>query len=149
MTPLRVKLDFAMRSKSRLLVRLENGEQAALLVARGGLLRDGETVALADGRSVQIVAADERLLHARSADARSIARAAYHLGNRHVAMQLMEDGVRFLEDHVLWEMVAGLGLTVTAVLAPFEPEGGAYGHGHAHASEMPSARPKIHSYSAP
>jgi len=66
------------------------------------------------------------------ADAVLLARAAYHLGNRHIAVQLMPDRLRFLADHVLAEMVAGLGLRVNALVAPFEPEGGAYGHQHAH-----------------
>jgi urease accessory protein len=143
---LRVHLDFESRSKSRLLLRLDNGEQAALVVERGRLLRGGETVTLQDGRPVEIVASDEPLLQALSTDRLLVAKAAYHLGNRHVAVQLMENGLRFLADHVLGEMVKGLGLTVTAIVAPFEPEGGAYGHSHAHGSEAPAVKPKIHSY---
>jgi len=143
---LRVHLEFESRSKSRLLLTLEDGEKAALVVERGRLLRGGETVTLEDGRPVEIVAADEPLLQAASNDPLLIAKAAYHLGNRHVAVQLMENGVRFLADHVLGEMVRGLGLCVTAVVAPFEPEGGAYGHSHAHGSEKPAVKPKIHSY---
>ena len=145
---LRVPLDFTSRSKSRLLLRLDDGETAALIVERGRLLRGGECVALADGRLVQIIAADEALLEARSPDRLLVVRAAYHLGNRHVAVQLLDHGLRFLEDHVLGEMVRGLGLSVTALIGPFEPEGGAYGHGHAHVSET-SLRPKIHAYPAP
>jgi urease accessory protein len=143
---LRAVLDFQARSKSRLLLRLEDGEQAALVVERGRLLRGGERLTLEDGRTVLIVAADEPLLQAVSEDRRLIARAAYHLGNRHVAVELLDHGVRFLADHVLGEMVKGLGLTVTSLVAPFEPEGGAYGHSHAHASETPAIKPKIHSY---
>jgi urease accessory protein len=77
-----------------------------------------------------------------------IAKAAYHLGNRHVAVQLLPDRVRFLADHVLSQMVAGLGLRVSAIVAAFEPEGGAYGHHHAHGADEPAIRPKIHSFSA-
>lgn len=127
-------------------MRLDNGEQAALVVERGRLLRGGETVTLQDGRTVEIVASDEPVMQARSAEPLLIAKAAYHLGNRHVAVQLLDGGVRFLADHVLGEMVAGLGLTVTALVAPFEPEGGAYGHSHAHGSDQPAVKPKIHSY---
>lgn len=144
--PLRSHLDYAARSKSRLLLRLDTGEQAALVVERGRLLRGGETVTLQDGRAVEIVAADEPLLQAVSEDRTLITRAAYHLGNRHVAVQLMEHGLRFLADHVLGEMVRGLGLRVTELVAPFEPEGGAYGHSHAHGSDSPAAQPKIHAY---
>jgi urease accessory protein len=127
-------------------LRLDNGEQAALVVERGRLLRNGELVALADGRMVEIVASDEPLLEAASDDPLLIAKAAYHLGNRHVAVQLLEHALRFSEDHVLADLVAGLGLMVRPLLAPFEPEGGAYGHSHAHGSDMPLSRPKIHSY---
>jgi urease accessory protein len=146
---LRVHLDFESRSKSRLLLRLDNGEPAALIVERGRLLRGGEKVILEDGRTVEIVASDEPLLEAVSGDPLLIVKAAYHLGNRHVAVQLMQGGVRFLADHVLGEMVAGLGLQVSSLVAPFEPEGGAYGHSHAHGSDMPASRPKIHSYRSP
>lgn len=143
---LRASLDFESRSKSRLLLRLDDGEQAALVVERGRLLRGGDTATLQDGRVVEIVAAEERLFEAVSEDHLLITRAAYHLGNRHVAVQLMANGLRFLADHVLREMLQGLGLTVTALVAPFEPEGGAYGHGHAHGREARAAQPKIHSY---
>ena len=163
---LRAVLTFDARCKSRLLLTLDNGEQAALIVERGRTLRDGERVALEDGREVEIVAAEESLLEAVSSDPLVIARAAYHLGNRHVAVQLMPDRLRFLADHVLAEMVAGLGLRVNALVAPFEPEGGAYGHQHAHGGqqapdalpvqgdqhvpggERPAIRPKIHSFSS-
>jgi urease accessory protein len=149
MTAIRAHLPFAARTKSRLLVSLENGEQAALVVARGRVLHGGDTIALEDGRIVEIVAADESLLEAASADPLLLARAAYHLGNRHVAVQFMPHAVRFLADHVLGEMVARLGLEVRPLQAPFEPEGGAYGAHHHHAGEAPSSAPKIHSYASP
>jgi urease accessory protein len=145
--PLRAVLDFDARCKSRLLLRLDNGEQAALIVERGRLLRNGERVRIEDGREVEIVAAEESLLEAVAGDPLVVAKAAYHLGNRHVAVQLMPDRLRFPADHVLKEMVTRLGLTVTALVAPFEPEGGAYGHHHAHGSERPASLPKIHSFS--
>ncbi|MGA2710492.1 MAG: urease accessory protein UreE [Steroidobacteraceae bacterium] len=147
--PERIRLNFDARCKSRLLVRLEGGGQAALIVERGRVLRGGDRLRLEDGREIEIVAADESLLEARSDDALLIAKAAYHLGNRHVAVQLLNGRLRFLADHVLGEMVKGLGLNVSTLLAPFEPEGGAYGQHHAHGSEMPLARPKIHEFSSP
>jgi urease accessory protein len=145
---LRAHLDFEARSKSRLLVRLDNGEQAGLVMERGRLLRGGDRVTLEDGRELEIVAADETLNEATSDNPLSLAKAAYHLGNRHVALQVMDGCLRFLADHVLAEMVRGLGLRVTSLVAPFEPEAGAYGHSHAHGSEMPAVRPKIHAYSS-
>jgi urease accessory protein len=147
--PERIRLDFDARCKSRLLVRLEGGGQAALIVERGRVLRGGDRLRLEDGREIEIVAADESLLEARSDDALLIAKAAYHLGNRHVAVQVLDGRLRFLADHVLGEMLKGLGLNVSALVAPFEPEGGAYGHHHAHGSETPLARPKIHEFPSP
>ena len=143
----RAILDFEARCKSRLLVTLESGAQVALVVERGRMLRDGDRIVLEDGRTVVIAAADERLLEARSDDPLVLAKAAYHLGNRHVAVQVMAGRLRFLDDHVLAQMVTGLGLAVLPVVAPFEPEGGAYGAHHAHGSEAPLLRPKIHDFS--
>ena len=145
----RVALGFDARSKSRLLLRLANGEHAALIVERGRLLRGGDRVVTEDGREIEIIAADERLLEASSDDPLVLAKAAYHLGNRHVAVQILAGRLRFADDHVLGEMVRGLGLEVAQVLAPFDPEGGAYGHSHAHGSQVPLVRPKIHEFGAP
>jgi urease accessory protein len=145
----RAVLTFDERCKSRLLVKLEGGEHAALIVERGRVLRSGERLRSQDGRAIDIIAADESLLEAVSEDPLLIAKAAYHLGNRHVAVQLMSGSLRFPADHVLAEMVAGLGLQVNALVAPFEPEGGAYGRHHAHGSEAPPIRPKIHSFRPP
>lgn len=139
-------LTFDERSKSRLLLRLDSGAQAALVVERGRLLRGGDRVRTQDGREVVIIAAEESLLEVSSDDPAAIARAAFHLGNRHVAVQVMAKRLRFLNDRILEEMVKGLGLEVRAVHAPFEPEGGAYGHHHAHGSQEPLIRPKIHEF---
>ena len=144
-----VQLTFEARSKSRLLLRLDGGEHAALIVERGRLLRGGDRVRTADGREVQIIAAEESLLEALASDPIMLAKAAYHLGNRHVAVQVMTGRLRFLNDHVLGDMVRGLGLEVTAVQAPFEPEGGAYGHHHAHGSQTPLMPAKIHEFGPP
>ena len=135
----------------------DEGAQDLVLSERGPngkrrerrLLRGGDRVRTLDGREVEIIAADEALLEAFSADPLVIAKAAYHLGNRHVAVQVLADRLRFLDDHVLGDMVKGLGLMVRSVLAPFEPEGGAYGHHHAHGSQIPLIGPKIHEFSAP
>jgi urease accessory protein len=144
-----VHLTFEARSKSRLLLTLDDGERAALVVERGRVLQGGDRVVTEDGREVEIRAAEEALLEASSNDPLLIARAAYHLGNRHVALQVMPGRLRFLHDHVLGEMLEKLGLQVTAVTAAFEPEGGAYGRHHAHGSQLPLVRPKIHEFTAP
>jgi urease accessory protein len=91
------------------------------------VLRGGDLVTTTDGRVVEIVGAPEKLLHIES---ESLAKVAYHLGNRHVAVQVGEGFLRIAEDHVLEEMLRGLGARVSHVEAPFEPEAGAYGHHH-------------------
>src|ERR1700688_3557604 len=145
---LRAVLTFDARCRSRLLLTLDNGEQAALIVERGRTLRDGERVKIEDGREVEIVSAEESLLEAVSGDPMLIAKAAYHLGNRHVAVQMMPDRLRFLAAPVSAEMCVGLGLKVNALIPPFGPGGGAYGPPPAHGSETPPIRPRIHSFSS-
>ncbi len=125
-------LPFERRQKSRLRVRLESGEEAALMLARGTILRGGDRLLADDGRIVQVVAADEAVLHVSAENSRQLARAAYHLGNRHVPLQIGADWLRLEQDHVLKDMLLGLSVTVTEQSAPFEPEAGAYGGGHRH-----------------
>jgi urease accessory protein len=126
----RLVLTFEQRQKSRLRVRAESGEEVALILERGKLRRGGERVAATDGRVFEIVSAPEKLLHI---ECDAIAKVAYHLGNRHVPVQVGEGFLRIAEDHVLEEMVKRLGARVTHVEAPFEPEAGAYdGGGHHH-----------------
>jgi urease accessory protein len=120
-------LPFEQRQKSRLRAQAENGEELALILPRGRVLRGGDRVAATDGREVEIVAAPEKLLHIQSAE---LARVAYHLGNRHVPLQVGPGFLRIAEDHVLEEMARKLGARVSHVEAPFEPEAGAYGHQH-------------------
>jgi urease accessory protein len=120
-------LPFEQRQKSRLRARLENGDEVALILPRGKVLRGGDRVTATDGREVEIVAAPEKLLHIESTE---LARVAYHLGNRHVPLQVGQGFLRIAEDHVLEEMARKLGARVSHVEAPFEPEAGAYGHQH-------------------
>jgi len=127
------------RIKSRLRVTLDNGEEAGLFLERGATLKDGDLLRSADGHIVQIKAAEERLSTIISDDPHLLARACYHLGNRHVSIQIERDRISYLHDHVLDEMLRGLGLDVETTNAPFEPEPGAYGgsaekghHGHSH-----------------
>jgi urease accessory protein len=124
---LKLILPFEQRQKSRLRARLESGDEVALILPRGRVLRGGDRVQATDGREVEIVAAPEKLLHIESAE---LARVAYHLGNRHVPLQVGPGFLRIAEDHVLEEMVRKLGARVSRVEAPFEPEAGAYGHRH-------------------
>ncbi len=128
----RLVLPFDRRQKSRLRVRLESGEEAALMLERGTILRGGDRLLVDDGRIVQVVAEDEAVLHVSAENSRQLARAAYHLGNRHVPLQIGADWLRLEQDHVLKDMLLGLSVTVTEQNAPFEPEAGAYGGGHRH-----------------
>ena len=126
-----VTLAWALRQKSRQRLRLDGGREAALVLAPGTFLDDGDRLESSDGFSVRVCAAREAVSVARTHDALRLARACYHLGNRHVALQVGDGWVRYLPDHVLDDMVRGLGLVVTAALERFEPERGAYAHGHA------------------
>ncbi len=140
----RLRLPFESRQKSRLHARLESGEEVALMLPRGEVLRGGDLVTASDGRVIEVVAEPERLLHIECSDPVALARAAYHLGNRHVAVQVGEGFLRIVADHVLEEMLKALGATITRVESPFEPEAGAYGAGHLHGESTHSAR--IHEY---
>jgi len=132
----RLELPFDLRQKTRLRTRLASGEEAALMLPRGEMLRGGDLVVASDGRIVEVVAAAEHLVHVECASATELARCAYHLGNRHVPVQVAEGFLRLAEDHVLEKMLAGLGAKLTHVTAPFEPEGGAY-HGNAAGAPHP------------
>jgi urease accessory protein len=138
----RLVLPFELRSRSRFRAQLVGGEEVGVILARGQILRGGDLLLAADGRVIEIGAADETVSTVHSAQPRALARAAYHLGNRHVALQIGAGWLRYSHDHVLDEMLQGLGLAVTVEEAPFEPEAGAYhadgeaehahSHGHAH-----------------
>jgi len=145
----RLVLPFESRCKSRLRTRLEGGEEAGLFLERGTVLRGGDRLLARDGRVVEVVAAPEPLLEARCADPLLLARAAYHLGNRHVPLELSSGRLRLGRDHVLADMLRGLGLAVAEVVEPFEPEAGAYGaHGHGHSADGEGRGPRIHDHFA-
>ncbi|WP_457572932.1 urease accessory protein UreE [Desulfolithobacter sp.] len=134
---LTLTLPWEKRIRSRLRVQLDNGQEAGLFLPRGTVLRGGDLLVDDSAASVvRILAADEEVSRVSCLNGLQLARACYHLGNRHVALQIDRQWVQYLHDHVLDEMVRGLGLTVIRALAPFEPEYGAYasgGHGHHHA----------------
>jgi urease accessory protein len=143
-------LSFEARCKSRLRTRLLSGEEVGLFMERGTVLRGGDKLAANDGTVIEVVAAPEMLMEATTSDPLLLAKAAYHLGNRHVAVHLLPGRLRFAADHVLGEMVRGLGLPVTEIEAPFEPESGAYGHAgahpHGHSSDGEGRGPRIHDH---
>ena len=144
----RLVLPFELRSKTRLRTRLESGEEAGLFLRRGSVLRGGDLLEAEDGRIVLVVAAIEEVMEVHSVNGLALARAAYHLGNRHMAVQLQPGLLRFARDHVLGEMVRGLGLDVVEARAAFEPESGAYGghaaHTHGHSADGEGRGARIH-----
>lgn len=144
-----VALAYDERKRSRLKVTLASGAEAGIFLERGDHLHHGDRLLAENGSAVvEVLAAPEQLIEAIATTPLLFARAAYHLGNRHVPVQILPspDGgrLRFQTDHVLAEMVRGLGCTAEETLAPFQPESGAYGAhtaghgGHHHHGEAAS-----------
>lgn len=125
-----------MREKSRLKVTLDDGREAGLFFEKGTSFQNGDLIISDDGDVlVEIKAAAETVSTVYCDDPLHLARACYHLGNRHIPLQINKGILRYQHDHVLDDMVRGLGLEVKTEQAPFEPESGAYsvgGHHHGH-----------------
>ena len=129
-------LPFEQRERCRQRARLASGEEVALFLVRGTVLRDGDLLLGEGGRVVRVEAAPEPTYIVRCGDATLLARCAFHLGNRHTQTQVGPGWLRIRVDPVLREMVEGLGADVGEELAKFEPEAGAYGGGHGHHHEQ-------------
>jgi urease accessory protein len=131
-----VRLDYDRRTRRRIALTAAGGLDFLLDLANAPVLAAGDGLRLEDGRIVAVEAAPERLLEIACADARALARIAWHLGNRHLATEIGARVVYIRDDHVIADMVRGLGAEVRTVERPFNPEGGAYGraaaHGHHH-----------------
>ncbi len=138
-------LPFDLRIRSRLRTRLASGEEAVLRTERGAVLRGGDCLQSEDGRVVRVTAAAENVMHVVCANQFELTRAAYHLGNRHVPVEIGNGYLRIAADHVLLDMLLGLGARVEELEAPFEPESGAYGGGHGHHDEATHSG-KLHQY---
>jgi urease accessory protein len=142
-----VELDWDVRQKSRFEATDSRGRQLGVFLPRGTLVRGGDVLVGEDGSMVRVIAAPQAVLrithcteHGTPFD---LMRAAYHLGNRHVPIELKPDHLKIEPDHVLAAMLRGMHLIVHEVQEPFEPEGGAYavgGHGHDHAHGHPIER---------
>ena len=134
-----IELDWDLRQKSRFEGTDSAGRSIGVFLQRGTVLRGGDVLVAEDGSLVQVWAAPQRVLrithcqnHGTPFD---LIRAAYHLGNRHVPIELKPDFLQIEPDHVLADMLRAMHLIVTEVDAPFEPESGAYatgGHAHGH-----------------
>ncbi len=156
-----VALAYDERKRSRLRVTLASGTEAGIFLERGDHLQGGDRLLAEDDETVvEIIAAQEKLIEACANTPLLFARAAYHLGNRHVPVEIIpETGcgrLRFQSDHVLAEMVRDLGATIRETEAPFQPEARAYGGAHHHADETADlhdpghgphrSMPKIHQF---
>lgn len=130
-------LPYDSRKKSRLKAITEAGEEVGLFLQRGTVLADGDVLESDEGQLLRIRAAQETLSRVSSENHWALMRAAYHLGNRHMPLQIDADTLCYQHDHVLDKMVRGLGLEVEVVQQAFHPESGAYSggggdHGHHH-----------------
>ena len=132
-----LQLDFDTRQRSRFRATLQNGESVGIDLPRTGTLKDGDVVQNESGDMIQIFAKPQTLTKVTADNAFELMRGAYHLGNRHVPLMLVQHdndyALYFEPDYVLADMLVKLGLTVSEVAHAFEPETGAYGHGgHSH-----------------
>ncbi len=125
-----VLLDYDLRHRRRISLKAQGGLGFLLDLPNVPDLRDGDALILDDGRLVLVQAAPEALMELTCTDAHHIARLAWHIGNRHLPAEIHEHAIRIRADHVIADMARGLGASVSELLAPFDPEKGAY-HGAA------------------
>lgn len=127
----RVVLDAGDRNRRRIVLTGERGTKFMLDFPKPVSLRDGDGLVLDDGTIVLVQGAPERLLEVAAPNAFETVRLAWHLGNRHTDVQIVGDKIRLRYDHVLEDMLRGLGAKVVALDAPFDPEPASpHGHGH-------------------
>ncbi|MFT5082605.1 MAG: urease accessory protein [Lentisphaeria bacterium] len=142
-------VSFDERKKSRYKTLTSNGQALGWFLERGRVLSQDDVLVCEDGTLVKVSAADEQVSDVTSSNTLLLTRAAYHLGNRHVPLQVGECFLRYQQDHVLDAMVEGLGLQVMHVQRPFQSENGAYagsGHGH-HGGHEEAGEGHAHSHS--
>ncbi|EPG2078325.1 urease accessory protein UreE [Acinetobacter baumannii] len=141
-----VELTFDTRQKSRFRAALSSGVDIGADLPRTGILRSGSYIATQEGDVLRVDAKPEQLMKVTAQTEFDLLKAAYHLGNRHVPLMLTPTALYFEPDHVLAEMVEGLGLTVTETDHPFEPESSAYAqHSHDHRLSPIKALHHVHS----
>ena len=127
-----VTLDFDSRRRRRLKLTADQGTEFLLDLPEVQTLRDGDVLVLEDGRGIRVRASNELVADITCKDLAHLVRVAWHLGNRHLPTELLEGRLRIRQDHVIEAMAEHLGADVTRRRAPFNPEGGAYGHGETH-----------------
>jgi urease accessory protein len=154
-----VELDWDVRQKSRFDATDSTGRTLGIFLPRGTVVRGGDALLAEDGSLIVVKAAPQAVLVVRHCSDHGtpfdLLRAAYHLGNRHVQLELQADHLKFEPDHVLADMLRSMHLIVTEEQAAFEPEGGAYaaqghahdhGHGHDHAHDPDHGRAHEHEH---
>jgi urease accessory protein len=153
-----VALDWDVRQKSRFEATDSTGRTLGVFLPRGTVVRGGDVLVAEDGSLVRVEAAPQPVMVIRHCTRHGspfdLLRAAYHLGNRHVQIELRPDHLKIEPDHVLAEMLGRMHLIITNEDAPFEPEGGAYAgghghghdHGHGHGHEHPHAHEHEHEH---
>ncbi|MBT7427285.1 MAG: urease accessory protein UreE [Betaproteobacteria bacterium] len=142
-----ILLPFDVRKKSRFKAVSIDGQEVGVFLDRGTILAHGDCLESENGKIVRVLAQDESLLQITQGSAKSLSHLAYHLGNRHVSIEIHNACLRIADDEVLRDMVEGLGAHVHSVSAPFHPESGAYGGGHSHGPEHGKGRgPVIHDF---
>lgn len=148
-----IVLGYDDRHRRRMAMVATRGLKFLLDLAEAAALRDGDALALEDGRLVEVLAAPEPLSEIRGIDARQLSRLAWHIGNRHLPAQIGEKWIRIRRDYVIADMVKGLGGRVIDIEAPFDPESGAYAgagatasqdHGHHQHGQQDHARAHSH-----
>jgi urease accessory protein len=125
-------LAFDDRCKSRLAATLDDGEEVALVLPRGTVLREGDVLVAEDGALVRVIASPQAVLVVHAHDVPTLTRAAYHLGNRHTPVEVGDGHLKLEADPVLEDMLKRIGAHVEHATLPFQPETGAYGGGHKH-----------------
>lgn len=141
-----VTLAYDDRHRRRMTLRTDAGETVLLDLPEARHLHEGERLVLEDGRRLLVRAAEEPVVEVVAEDACTLARLAWHLGNRHTPAQILRDRLRIRPDHVLEAMLEGLGGRLERHATPFDPEHGAYAHGHAHAAPAHGHGPHGHGH---
>jgi urease accessory protein len=124
-----IVLDAQDRHRRRVVFVGAEGATYLLDLPRPAQLRDGDALVIEDGAVVRVTGKPEPLVEISAANAQELARLAWHIGNRHIEVQIAGDALRIRRDHVLEEMLRGLGATLSYIDAVFDPEHGAYAHG--------------------
>jgi len=125
-------LDFDARHRRRFRLRADQGDDILLDLPQTVAMADGDGLQLEDGRWLKVQAAPEEIVEIRHEDQEQLMRLAWYLGNRHLPTEIRDRILRIRPDHVIEGMLRGLGAHLQTVQAAFQPEGGAYGHGHHH-----------------